>query len=56
MEGKKINPIEGIDIEFKQINVEDFDSQFYTTEKHIISPNDDGYLADELKSILNGET
>lgn len=53
MEGKKINPIEGIDIEFKQINVEDFDSQFYTTEKHIISPNDDGYLADELKSILN---
>lgn len=42
---------EDFPIEFKQINPEDF-PDFNTTEKIIISPNEDGYIKDSLKKHI----
>lgn len=55
MKGELIDPIKGVEIEFKQINTDDFDSKYYSVEKEIIEPNKKGYLADSLKPILDNE-
>ncbi|WP_294286636.1 DEAD/DEAH box helicase [uncultured Chryseobacterium sp.] len=53
MIGKKVVPVENLPIEFKKVDIEDFDSNFYQVEKEIISPNEDGYISNELLPILN---
>lgn len=41
-------------IEFKQINPQDFDSILYKVEpKVIITPNDEGYISEQITSLLN---
>ncbi len=41
-------------IEFKQINPQDFDSTLYNVEpKVIITPNDEGYISEQITSVLN---
>jgi len=43
-----------IPIEFKQINPEDFDSNYYNVSpKEIIEPNEEGYINDALTPILD---
>ena len=42
-----------IPIEFKEINPSDFDSNFYdVSEKEIVTPNNDGFISDELQNKL----
>lgn len=42
-----------IPIEFKEINPSDFDSNFYdVSEKEIVTPNNEGYISDELQDKL----
>lgn len=53
MKGEFIIPIKGIEVEFKKINIDDFDEKYYKVDKETIRPNKQGYLSDSLKPILN---
>lgn len=45
--------LQDLPIEFKQINPEDFDSQYYEVEpKNIITPNDEGYISNQIIELI----
>lgn len=42
-----------VPIEFKQINPDDFDSQYYEVNtKHIITPNEEGYISSQIIDLI----
>ncbi|MCD8529509.1 MAG: DEAD/DEAH box helicase family protein [Flavobacterium sp.] len=42
-----------VPVEYKKINIEDFDSNYYNSTKEFISPNPEtGYISEELMPIL----
>lgn len=44
---------EGIPIEFKEINPQDFDRNYYNVKpKEVIEPNEEGYIGEKLSPIL----
>jgi hypothetical protein len=46
--------LQDLPIEFKQINPEDFDSQYYEVEpKNIITPNDEGYISNQIIELIS---
>lgn len=48
--------LQDLAIEFKQINPEDFDSQYYEVNpKNIITPNDEGYISNQILELI-GDT
>jgi hypothetical protein len=48
--------LQDLPIEFKTINPDDFDSQYYAVNpKNIITPNDNGYISDQVTDLI-GQT
>lgn len=48
--------LQDLPIEFKTINPDDFDSQYYVVNpKNIITPNDNGYISDQVTDLI-GQT
>ena len=46
--------LQDLPIEFKQINPEDFDSQYYEVNpKNIITPNDEGYISNQIIDLIS---
>lgn len=45
--------LQDLPIEFKQINPDDFDSQYYEVNpKNIITPNDEGYISNQIIELI----
>lgn len=45
--------LQDLPIEFKQINPEDFESQYYEVDpKNIITPNDEGYISSQIIELI----
>ena len=49
-------PIEGVPIEFKQINKEDFNEHYSVEDKIIIDVSDKGYLDERFKQLLDEDS
>lgn len=52
----KEEPIEGVPVEFKQINKKDFNSFYNVEDKIVVGVNEEGYLDENFMSVLDGDS